>query len=95
MCLLAQLRCVIYRKRGWLQEATIHIVTAGDNPSPLQYNNTMAGTYYSKNIFTQVIKYHKGHACEIKWYYYLILQVFLSTTKTRYMVRIDRGSQTF
>ena len=46
----------------------------------------LAGTYYNGSIFTQVINIVNGQAREIKCHYYLILQVFLSTKKTHYMV---------
>ena len=45
----------------------------------------LAETYYNENIFTRV-NIANGQAHEIKCRYYLISQVFLSATKTRYTV---------
>ena len=63
--------------------------TAGDNQlhdDTITPQPKLAGTYYNKNIFTRVIKCCEWQACEIKCRYYLILQVFLSVTKTHYTV---------
>ena len=62
------------------------MVIADDNPTPLQYDNTMAITYPSLITakilsFMQVINMVNGQAHKIKCRYYLILQVFLSVTK--------------
>ena len=65
------------------------IATAGDNQlhdSTITSQQELAGTYYNKNCHIA-----NGKACDIKYLYYLILQVFLSTTKNCYMVKGNRS----